>query len=60
MMPFQGLMLTSRVITLGLYSVGKTSFIRRYADNDFESDHKATLGVEMGTKNNKNKLRSKL
>lgn len=35
-----------KVLMLGESAVGKTSLLVRYAENKFNSDHTATLGVE--------------
>ncbi len=40
-----------KIITLGSPAVGKTSLIRRFADNKFLEDYKTTLGVDITTKN---------
>lgn len=40
-----------KIITLGSPAVGKTSLIRRFADNKFDADYKTTLGVDITTKN---------
>lgn len=39
-----------KVIIIGDPSVGKTSFIRRYVQNAFRTDYKATVGVDFALK----------
>ncbi len=41
-----------KVIFLGNDAVGKTSFIRRFAENTFRDRYKPTLGVQVFTKEN--------
>jgi small GTP-binding protein len=36
--------------SIGSYQVGKTSLIRRYAENAFDEDYLPTLGVDITTK----------
>ncbi len=40
-----------KIISLGRHSVGKTSLIRRFADNKFEESYIPTLGVDITTTN---------
>ena len=39
-----------RVITLGNYSVGKTSIIRQYIENEFRTSTLSTIGIEFNRK----------
>jgi len=39
-----------KVIIIGDPGVGKTSFIRRYVQNAFRGDYKATIGVDFALK----------
>lgn len=39
-----------KICTAGSYSVGKTSLIRRYAENTFSSNYLPTLGVDITVK----------
>ncbi|MFW9854425.1 MAG: Rab family GTPase [Candidatus Thorarchaeota archaeon] len=39
-----------KICTTGSYSVGKTSLIRRYAENTFSSNYIPTLGVDVTVK----------
>ena len=50
-----------KIITLGNYSVGKSSFISKYLDNNFSFNYISTLGVdfkqkEIKLKNGKNAI----
>ena len=42
--------LTKKIVILGHFGVGKTSLIRRFTDNEFKSDYKATIGVQVRKK----------
>ncbi|MFX0182304.1 MAG: Rab family GTPase [Candidatus Hodarchaeota archaeon] len=39
-----------KICSIGAYQVGKTSLIRRYAENKFEGDYLPTIGVDITTK----------
>ena len=39
-----------KIITIGMSGVGKTSFITRFADNNFTSSYAATIGVDFKIK----------
>lgn len=39
-----------KTVIVGDYSVGKTSLIRRFAENTFEHDYKPSIGVSIVTK----------
>ncbi|MFX0052187.1 MAG: Rab family GTPase [Candidatus Hermodarchaeota archaeon] len=39
-----------KICSIGTYQVGKTSLIRRYAENKFETDYLPTIGVDITTK----------
>jgi small GTP-binding protein len=39
-----------KICSIGAYQVGKTSLIRRYAENKFEEDYLPTIGVDITTK----------
>ena len=41
---------SNKLITCGDYKVGKTSLIRRFVENKFESDYISTLGVQISKK----------
>jgi len=47
-----------KVIVVGEAGVGKTSIIRRYVENQFSTDYKATVGVDFALKEIKNDGRS--
>lgn len=39
-----------KICSIGAYQVGKTSLIRRYAENKFEEEYLPTIGVDITTK----------
>jgi GTPase SAR1 family protein len=39
-----------KICSTGSYLVGKTSLIRRYAENKFDTNYIPTLGVDITTK----------
>jgi len=41
---------TRKLVVVGPFSVGKTSLVRRYMEDRFEADYRATLGVACFTK----------
>ena len=40
-----------KLILIGDASVGKTNILTKYLKNEFDPNSKATVGVELGTKN---------
>ena len=39
-----------KIIVIGDYAVGKTSFVQRYVQNSFKNDYKGTVGVDFALK----------
>lgn len=42
--------ITKKIVLLGHFGVGKTSLIRRFVDNDFETNYQVTIGVQVKKK----------
>ncbi len=44
-------MISKKIILIGDFATGKTSFIRRYVDNQFSDTYLSTIGVKISRKN---------
>jgi len=42
--------ITKKIVLLGHFGVGKTSLIRRFVDNDFDTNYQVTIGVQVKKK----------
>ena len=42
--------ITKKIVLLGQFGVGKTSLVRRFISNEFSTDYKTTLGVQIKKK----------
>ena len=42
--------ITKKIVLLGHFGVGKTSLIRRFVDNEFDTNYQVTIGVQVKKK----------